>query len=1596
MSFSEDQLKGVAIIGMAGRFPGAKNIDEFWENLCKGVESVSFFSDEEVLDTGVDPRLLKHPDYVKAWGVMDDEELFDANFFGIPGREAEAMDPQHRHFLEVCVHALENGGYNPETYDGLIGLICGVGISTYLLRNLVPNTDHLQALGEYLTFIGNDKDFMGTRVAYKLNLRGGVHSVSTACSTTMVAVHLACRQLLTYETDMVLAGGANIKLPQKSGYLYRKGHLKSIDGRCHAFDAKARGTVFGCGVAAVLLKRAQEAVVDGDHIYGIIAASAINNDGNSKAGYTAPSVSGQTEVIAQAHELAGFHPATITHMEAHGTGTELGDPCEVKALNKVFQRNGNTRKGYCALTSVKTNIGHLDSVGGVAGLIKLALSMRHKLIPPSLNFETPNPEIDFENSPFFVNTKLREWKREGDIPLRACISAFGAGGTNAHAVLQEAPQLAPSDPGKAYHLLTLSAKTPTALAVMTANLRNHLEAHPHLPMADVCFTMNMGRMNHLHRRAVVFANRENLLAALANPDEGRDCFTGVLSGNGEARKDDAARLVAGVAADPAPTLLKGQLVQLAELWVDGASIDWYDYYKGAFHHRLPLPNYPFESVRYWIDQPKGLAVASEETVGAKSSAKKLTKQPMDRWFFEPSWQRATLVGDTYPYNPEHYWVVFADSLGLGNETAAQLRAAGKKVITVTVNHAFEKHGDDHYAIDASRADHYNGFLTELNNRGRIPAAFVHCWSVSEGLGADEQELRGFYSLIYLAQAAVMQSYSHPVRLLAVSNHVHNVLGTDTVAPAKTMLLAPVRVIPQEHPGFYCRAVDVVLNNNLADLATLLIQEANTQNEENVVALRQGRRWAQTWQQMALPEPTGNHPTLRTGATYLVTGGLGGIGGVLAEFLVERYSANLILTGRAALPERSAWDGYAKDPAADNATLRRIKKLQHLEARGGKVAYYRADSIDLAAMTQAVERAEAEVGRIDGVVHAAGLAEVGMILRKTRDAAEHVLAPKTKGSRVIAQVFEGRALDFMVMCSSLSTAVGGYGQVAYVAANTFQDAFASAHANRNFFALNWDAWKEVGMAVNRQTDDLQLKGIANIEGVQAFERALAAHLPQVAISTHDLVARVHQSRVFSVDSVAAVEEMGTSKLSYPRPEMSVPYRAPESELEKLLVRDWMHILGMERVGVDDDFFELGGDSLKGMNVVNALEKRLGEVFHIEALFDTSTIADLANYLNNEYSDAIARILGGTAPVVETKGEDSKPLTEDQFATFRAMIPKIALHKHDGPKIGPAVFILAPPRSGSTLLRVILAGHPQLVAPPELFMLPFNTAVERDQAFQGQTAFWKDGLVQTLMMVKDCGEGHARLLVEDFEQKNISIKDLYKHLQDLIHRENATRLLVDKTPSYAYDLNTLKRAEDIFHNPLYVHLQRHPHAMIKSYKNAHLDVPLRHHFGGNLPFTTQQLGELLWHTCHTNINTFLADIPAERKLAVRFEDLVANPEPEVRGLCSFLGLDFDEDMLDPYQEGYRRMTEGINTESRMLGDVKFHGFKKIEAGVADAWKGGLKQDFLGASTWALAQGMGYEVPASAAAPVKPSVENLLASVDDMDEAALDAALAMMQGQ
>ena len=515
----EIELNGIAIIGMAGRFPGARNVDVFWENIKQGRETITTFDITELeiaLPTG--PDAPPADDYVCAKGMLDDIDLFDARFFGYLPREAEVMDPQHRIFLEICYEGLEHAGHDPARYPGAIGVFGGCYMDTYLLANLCADDAFRRHLiesiqvGTLQTELGNDKDYLATRVAHRLGLTGPAVTLQTACSTSLVAITAACQSLDSYQSDMAIAGGVTIVLPQKKGYFYKEGSMLSPDGHCRTFDEQAAGTVFSNGAAVLVLKRLQDAVADRDMIYAVIKGYAANNDGGRKVSYTAPSVQGQAEVISHALGLAEINARTIGYVEAHGTATPVGDPIEISGLTTAY-RHDTEDVGYCAIGSVKANLGHLDVASGGIGTIKTALCLHESVLPPQINYDAPNPKIGIENTPFYVNTLLRHWP-ESVHPRRAAVSSFGVGGTNAHVILEEAPARDEHPAEVRCQILPVSAKSPSALINQVKQLHAFLTGNPEMDLADTAYTLQEGRQNYSCRTFFVARSPQACLSAM--------------------------------------------------------------------------------------------------------------------------------------------------------------------------------------------------------------------------------------------------------------------------------------------------------------------------------------------------------------------------------------------------------------------------------------------------------------------------------------------------------------------------------------------------------------------------------------------------------------------------------------------------------------------------------------------------------------------------------------------------------------------------------------------------------------------------------------------------------------------------------------------------------------------------------------------------------------------------------------------------------------------------------------------------------------------------------------------------------------------------
>ena len=677
------------------------------------------------------------------------------------------------------------------------------------------------------------------------------------------------------------------------------------------------------------------------------------------------------------------------------------------------------------------------------------------------------------------------------------------------------------------------------------------------------------------------------------------------------------------------------LTALGRLWLMGVKVDWSRFYRHGRRQRIPLPTYPFERQRYWIDlqkQPQRVASSFKE----KSEIKKLD---IADWFYLPFWKPALppILSNQDESNQPSCILVFLDECGLGSQVIEKLQQWNQKVITVSIGSQFTQWNENEYSLNPQQREDYDTLFKQLLRRQQFPETIIHLWTVTSHSFANlclepvyKLQHLGFYSLLFLAQALGKQAMTDDVQITVISNQMQSVTGVETPCPEKASVLGPVRVISQEYPNLHCRSIDVEFPVpeywQVETLAEQLLAELTTPSLDSVIAYRGRHRWVRAFEPVRFDRPPTRTVRLKPGGVYLITGGLGGIGLTLAQYLAKTVQAKLILIGRSAFPPREAWQHWLTTHNEQNRTSRRIQIILELEALGSEVQIISADITQIEQMQAVVDQSCTQFGQINGVIHAAGVPGGGVIQRKTPDEAERILAPKVKGTRVLEAVFQDIPLDFLVLCSSLTSVQGGFGQVDYCAANAFLDAFAHHHAlsspHRSVLSINWDAWQAVGMAVdaavplNLQTwraETLQQK-ISPPEGAEVFDRLLGVTVPQVLVSTHDFLTQIEQAKAEDSHILETLEQMHRSKPAHPRPELSYPYVAPRNALEQTLAEIWQELLGVDLVGIHDNFLDLGGDSLLTVQVRSKIRERLHQDCPIANLFEYPTISALAENLD----------------------------------------------------------------------------------------------------------------------------------------------------------------------------------------------------------------------------------------------------------------------------------------------------------------------------------------------------------------------------------------------
>jgi len=1527
----------VAVIGMSCRFPGAKNIDEFQANLKNGIESITFLTKEELKELGLNPQLIENPNFVPAKGRLRDFDYFDSFFFDYTPAEAAIMDPQVRIFHECCWEALENAGYDPGTYNGNIGLYAGASPNPFWeilpLRSIPGDSFSYSDQWEAIQF--SDKDYLSTRIGYKLDLKGPCVTLQTACSTSLAAVSQAYQALLTGTCDTALAGGVSITLQDQAGYLYQDGTIMSPHGHCRAFDAGANGTVGGNGAGVVVLKSLAHALADRDHIYAVIKGIGINNDGRNKIGFTAPSARGQGKAIRKAHQMAGIEPETIGYIEAHGTATTLGDPIEIQGLKLAFigKPHLHNEKNYCALGSVKANIGHLDAAAGIAGFIKTVLAITHRVIPPALHFESPNPAIDFENSPFYINTRPLIWKNDR-YPLRGGVSSFGLGGTNVHVLLEEWPV----DRGqktddrrqrtdeRQYQLILLSAKTETALDKITQNLVEYFKkcllnhgnhenpVNPGQILANAAYTLQVGRKDFQHRKmlvcsnddidgviqalepgeietcfakeekpAVVFMfsgqgsqyvnmgldlyetepvfrhrvdhcfkileditginmkpvlypNKENIeeakdkihqflyttpikfifeyslaklliswgiqpdamighsfgeyvaaclsgvfsledglflaalrgrlmhglpsgamlsvplseqelkpllkdeislaavnghsLCVISGPvqavedfekelnEKGHDCLRYQVPKAGHSRmvepilaefkeKIGAVKfnkpqipcissvtgswLTPQQAVDPGywtrhlretvrfahglTTLFKElnpiflqvgpgrgltlfvnqhpdkkpgnpavnmvrhvkenmsdvyyTLTKIGRLWLNGIPLDWKTFYANQERYRIPLPAYPFDASAICYKTPPDLFTLHVNRDGGRGADQVVLSKKNDiaDWFYIPSWKRADVDVHLTTGAPEKQcYLIFKDDCHIASQLSQLLKEEGHDVISVSSQSRFKRLSDSRYEIDPHDSTGYMKLFKELEKNKKQCGKILHCWGITKNV-FDQSQIEKvdraldpvFFSLVFLAKA-LEESKNEKIQIDVITNHLQDVTGEEELCPLKSTVMGAVKVIQREYPHISCRGIDISGTLHEKEYREKVTRQLHREliagSKDSIMAYRGKHRWVQCYEAKRLEKTGEKISRLRKGGVYLITGGLGGIGLTLAEFLAKNYQAKLILTGRSGLP--------AKEKS-------KIAKIKELESLGARVLIKKADVSNFEQMKKVITGAKSRFGRINGVIHAAGVLNDGMIRLKTREDIIDILAPKVKGTLVLEAIFKDRGPDFFVLCSSISSLTGPFGQVAYCAANIFLDTFARQKfsQDREFTAaVNWNTWKEVGMAVDavnqlkqnynsRQNNVLLENEISPAKGVEVFTRVLRCNQPQLIVSAFEINHYIEQFdlTVNLLRQEVPEDIMQTGAVNQKRPDLSTPYVPPRNPIEKTLVEIWQKLFGIQPVGIHDDFFQLGGDSLKAVIVSSKIYQVLETKISLKDFFNHPSIEKLGRLISS---------------------------------------------------------------------------------------------------------------------------------------------------------------------------------------------------------------------------------------------------------------------------------------------------------------------------------------------------------------------------------------------
>ena len=1182
----------IAIIGMAVHFPGAENLQMYWNNIVNGVEcsrklsgSRKQFLDNYLRTVGMDPAKAEY----MVCSYIDHIDQFDYKFFQLSPREAKRMDPGQRLFLQTTWHALEDAGYSIEELSGSkTGVYLGyanIYKDSYqkMLYDISP--DYFQG-----AVIGNLSAVIPSRIAYALNLKGPTMVVDTACSSSLVSVHLACNAIRSGDCDMALAGGMKLFILPIEDERFHMG-IEAADGKSRSFDDKSDGSGMGEGVAVIVLKSLAKARADGDHIYAVIKGSAVNQDGSSQ-GITAPNPAAQTEVILEAWEKAQLNPETLAYYEAHATATPLGDPIEVEGLTQAFRKYTDLKQ-FCAIGSAKTVLGHLNECSGIAGLIKAVLIANKHELPPSLHFNKPNKNIDFYSSPVYVNTKRRKVDSK-NIPLRCAVSSFGLSGTNCHMVIEEYVSNGETEQEKELRPLvfTVSAQTEEGhKELIKAYDRFFTEALSSETLEDICYTANVGRGHYKYRAALIVDSLEDLKAKIHRIH----CqgiykviepwfFYGFHKVNylqaAGAANYNIHREELSHAKNRYSSLSDADLTDLCEQYISGRLPDWSVLFPDSQFRRVSLPGYPFDKTACWIPlDPPSVDVDSKLFYAMEWELREDTCQALE--------EEACLAAGIEEHGKKH--LLFLTD---GSARAKELLSLIEKEEPCTV---------------LPRTDLQTGSIKDWETYDRvILACFNHEEEISSLKALEESQAKGVYCVYQLMQTLHRMRIEKPMNLVLVSEYVNEVTGREKVLkPQAASLFGLGKVLNKEFKNLQCRCIDI----DEATSMSLLLKDLNRDGSSYHVAYRDGFRYGQVLKKAVMSEKQNRHIAIKENGVYIITGGTGDLGLEIAKDLSARTFVHIILLSRSL---------YRNEKDTKYQEARKI-----IESNGSRVRLYQTDITDYAAVKSALDRIRREFGGIHGVIHAAGSASTKGLTEKSEEEFRRVMEVKVKGAWIMDTLTREDMLDFFVLFSSTATICFTADQSDYVAANSFLDAYSS-YRNRfraNTATIHWTTWKETGMAYRQNFNiDTIFKAIRTQDALAAFNAVLNKNVSEIIVGEINYESEMAQLlKKYPFDLSDEIRD-SLMKLPVKSPEAPPEERPPAGEGNRSYgqMRDALKAICMEclevtEISEHDNFFELGCDSILLKQIYSQFDQKYPDLLQIADFFEYSTISKLADYI-----------------------------------------------------------------------------------------------------------------------------------------------------------------------------------------------------------------------------------------------------------------------------------------------------------------------------------------------------------------------------------------------